>query len=352
MGELIKDWFKRQFSDPEAIGLVLVILTTFILFKLVGGILSPLIISIVVAYLLDDIVEWLNRHKCPHTLSVIITCVCFVGILYSAIFLLLPLLWEQLSHLFNEIPRIITVTNDLLTQLNQRFPDLVPIDYIKQSILSFKSELGMFGHVIVSYSLSSLTSIISIIVYLFLVPIMVFFLLKDSTLIIQWFSQFIPKRRRLIQQVWTEVDDQIGKYIRAKVIEIFIVAFACTLTFVLFGLKYAILLGVISGLSVLIPYVGVIVVTVPVFVVAFLQWGFAAQFGYLMLVFLLIMVLDGHVLATLLFSEAVKLHPIAVIVSILFFGSLWGFWGVFFAIPLATLVKAIINAFSSLSPQH
>jgi putative permease len=98
------------------------------------------------------------------------------------------------------------------------------------------------------------------------------------------------------------------------------------------------------GLSVLVPYIGAALVTLPVAIIGFFQFGWGNDFLYLMLVYSVIQALDGNVLVPLLFSEAVNLHPISIIVAVLVFGTLWGFWGVFFAIPLATLVKAIINA--------
>ena len=98
------------------------------------------------------------------------------------------------------------------------------------------------------------------------------------------------------------------------------------------------------GLSVLIPYIGAALVTVPVALIAFFQWGISSDFMYLMIAYGVIQALDGNVLVPLLFSEAVNLHPVSIIVAVLVFGSLWGFWGVFFAIPLATLVKAVVTA--------
>ncbi|MGB0669405.1 MAG: AI-2E family transporter, partial [Porticoccaceae bacterium] len=98
------------------------------------------------------------------------------------------------------------------------------------------------------------------------------------------------------------------------------------------------------GLSVLIPYIGATVVTLPVLLVGYMQWGYSADFLWLFLVYGVIQFLDGNLLVPLLFSEVVNLHPVAIIVAVLFFGGIWGFWGVFFAIPLATLVKAVYNA--------
>jgi putative permease len=104
------------------------------------------------------------------------------------------------------------------------------------------------------------------------------------------------------------------------------------------------LLAVLVGLSVIIPYIGASVVTLPVVLIAWFQWGWGSTFVWLTIAYLIIQVLDGNVLVPLLFSEVVNLHPVAIIVAILVFGGIWGFWGVFFAIPLATLVQAILSA--------
>ncbi|HEC05377.1 MAG TPA: AI-2E family transporter, partial [Thiolapillus brandeum] len=129
--------------------------------------------------------------------------------------------------------------------------------------------------------------------------------------------------------------------------EIIIIWSASYVTFTLLGLQYAMLLGVLVGLSVIIPYIGATVVTFPVLAVGWFQWGWTADFGWLALAYFIIQGLDGNVLVPLLFSEVVSLHPIAIIVAILVFGGFWGFWGVFFAIPLATLVNAVIQAWPS-----
>jgi putative permease len=117
--------------------------------------------------------------------------------------------------------------------------------------------------------------------------------------------------------------------------------------FAFMELRYSLLLGLLVGFSVLIPYIGAAVVTIPVAVVGLFQFGLSSEFGYLMLVYFIIQALDGNLLVPILFSEAVSLHPLYIIIAVLVFGGMWGFWGVFFAIPLATLVKAVITAWST-----
>ncbi len=136
----------------------------------------------------------------------------------------------------------------------------------------------------------------------------------------------------------------MSRILGGKFGEIVIVGAVAYVTFVALGLQYAALLATLVGFSVLIPYIGATVVTLPIALVAFFQWGWGWDFGQLMIAYAIIQALDGNVLVPLLFSEAVNLHPVAIIVAILIFGGLWGFWGVFFAIPLATLVQAVLKA--------
>ena len=136
----------------------------------------------------------------------------------------------------------------------------------------------------------------------------------------------------------------MGNYVGGKFLEILVVWAATYLAFATMGLQFAVLLALMVGLSVIVPYIGAVVVTVPVVLVAFFQWGWSSDFLWLMGVYLIVQGLDGNLLVPVLFSEVVDLHPIAIIVAVLVFGGMWGFWGIFFAIPLATVVQSILKA--------
>jgi putative permease len=160
------------------------------------------------------------------------------------------------------------------------------------------------------------------------VPLLVFFLLKDKTKILNWIAHFLPEERDLTNEVWFEVNQKIASYVRGKFLEVLIISVVTYIAFATLSLNYAILLAVMVGFSVIIPYA---------------QWGLSSEFLYVMVAYTVIQAVDGNVLVPLLFSEIVNLHPVAIIVAVLFFGGLWGLWGVFFAIPLATLINAVIN---------
>jgi putative permease len=178
------------------------------------------------------------------------------------------------------------------------------------------------------------------------VPLLVFFFLKDKNHILAWFRRFLPHDHSLAKAVWHEVDLQLGNYVRGKFWEILIIWSTSFITFTYMGMQFAMLLGLMVGLSVIVPYIGAAVVTLPIAVVALFQWGWSSEFMWLMIAYSIIQALDGNVLVPLLFSEVVDLHPIAIIVAVVVFGGFWGFWGVFFAIPLATVVQAILKAWT------
>jgi putative permease len=147
-------------------------------------------------------------------------------------------------------------------------------------------------------------------------------------------------------------DVKMGNYIRGKLLEIVIVGVATFIPLKIMGMNYAATMSLLVGLSVIIPYVGAVAVTIPVAMIAWFQWGASSDFVYLMIAYLAVQFMDGNILVPLLFSEVVNMHPAAIIIAVLFFGGLWGIWGVFFAIPLATLIQAVINSWPSIQKQE
>ena len=339
-------WYRRKFSDPDAAMLLILILLTATVFVFWGGLIMPVLVAAVIAYLLDWPVNRLVNIGVSRTISCSVVMLAFVAVTILMIVGLLPTVSRQSVNLIQETPLIWQNAQDWILRLPDKYPDYVQVYQIQQMMESLNDHLVDLGQQLLSASVSSIGNVAALLVYMILVPLMVFFMLKDKLFFLDGISSLLPKERRLITQVGHEMNTQIANYIRGKVIEILIVGSVSCVVFAMMDLRYAILLGVLVGLSVLIPYIGAAVVTIPVAVVALFQWGLTPDFWYLMIAYGIIQALDGNLLVPLLFSEAVSLHPLYIIVAVLFFGGLWGFWGVFFAIPLATLVKALITAWS------
>jgi putative permease len=231
-----------------------------------------------------------------------------------------------------------------LQQLPDNYPDIISIEQVAEMVSAVRMEITSLGQRALSISISSVVGALTILVYLVIVPILIFFFLKDKKIIVAWIRRFVPSESQFAEQVWVDVDRQIGNYVRGKFWEIIIVWLVCVVVFSVLGLDYAMLLAVCVGLSVLIPYVGAAVVTVPVVLVAWFQWGWSGDLMWVVIAYLIIQMLDGNVLVPLLFSEVTNLHPIAIIAAVLIFGGIWGVLGVFFSIPLATVVQAILSS--------
>lgn len=342
--QAVASWFKRNFSNPEALSLFFTLIGGFLLIKFFGEILLPVFISIVIAYLLASPVRSLERWRLPHGLAVSIVYIIFLGAFLFALFGLLPLLWKQLVAMIHELPNAFIKGQALGNELMQHYPKLFPDNPFSHLAIYLHQQAAKIGHLILSYSLASIHGIIQTILYVVLVPLLVFFFLKDGKRIAAWLSRFLPQRRGLVQTVWVEVNSKIGAYVRGRVIEVILVSFVTIIVFSLLQLQYAVLLGALVGLSVIVPYIGAIVVTIPVVIISLMQWGVEPHTVYLIISYAIIITLDGNLLVPLLFSETMDLHPLVIILSVLVFGGIWGFWGVFFAIPLATLIKAVLDA--------
>jgi putative permease len=342
--DLLTAWFKRSFSDPQVVILGVFLVIGFTIIIGLGKWLAPMFASIVIAYLLEAVVSRLQKTGLPRLASVIIVYILFITVFLFLTFGLVPIVIRQLTALVQQFPNYIAQGQELLKQLPQNYPNLISEGQIQTIISQLGQEMAVWGQQALSWSLASVASVISLVVYLVLVPVLIFFLLKDKDLMIGWLSNYLPRERTLVNRVWTESEAQIANYVRGKVTEIIIVGSVTYITFIIFDLQYSALLATIVGFSVLVPYIGAAVATIPIALIAFFQFGWGWEFGQVMIAYAVIQALDGNLLVPLLFSEVVNLHPVAIILAILFFGGLWGFWGIFFAIPLATFVKAVLNA--------
>jgi len=341
---VIKNWYHRHFSDPQVVLLALLLIFGFTIVILAGEILAPVLAAVVIAYLLDGLVERLLLLKIPRGFAVMIVFLFFVGLLLAVMIWIMPLLFGQAAQFFSEVPRMAEKGQRILMQLPERYPNVITESDVISIISQIRAKVAMYGQGLLSTSFSSVVNLLTILVYLVLVPVLVFFFLMDKQKIFDWVGGFLPRERSLSMQVWQEMNSKIASYTRGKFLEIMLVWSVSFFTFTYLELNYAMLLAVIVGLSVIIPYVGAAAATLPIALIGYFQWGLSYDFLYVIVAYAVIQFLDGNLLVPLLFSEIVNLHPIAIITAVLVFGSIWGIWGVFFAIPLATLVQAVINA--------
>jgi len=344
MIRILRGLAHKYFSDEEAVILFLLILAGVVFVILFGSMLAPAIAAVIVAFILQGLVTKLNRLGVPEIVSIIGVFLIFLGVLVGFLFGLLPLLWTQVTALAGEAPRIFREMQSYLEVLPQQYPTLISMEGINTIYNQVTTEAGRMTQWLVSFSLESIPDLVALLIYMVLLPILVFFFLKDRRVLLDSIARMLPSQRPMMVRIWHEVNLQCANYVRGKAVEILIVGGVTYVSFKLMGMPYAALLSLMVGLSVVIPYIGAAVVTIPVAMIALFAFGWGSQFIWVMVVYGIIQALDGNVLVPILFSEVNNLHPVAIIVAVLFFGGIWGLWGVFFAIPLATMLKAIFSA--------
>ena len=339
MQSLLNKFIKRFFSNEESVYFAILLIFSFFFIILFGNVLLPVIISIVIAFLLNGFMTTLIKYNMSQKLSLSITLIVFFGF-YLSLFMALPSIGTEINNLLQNLPIIVSSFQQNLIEMNNYFSE----EEIDQIFANLSNQIS----VLLSSALGQLAGTVSLmfnaILYAIMIPLMVFFFLKDKSILLPIASIILPKENGFMQSVFAEMNDQLFNYVTGKFIEMLLVASASYILFVFLGLPYAVLIAILVGLSVIIPIFGAILVTIPVVLIGLYEWGLSENFYWLLGFYLLIQILDGNVLVPILFSTRNNLHPVVIIIAVLFFGGIWGFWGLFFAIPLATFVKAIINS--------
>ena len=344
MLEEINNLFRKIFSSEETLVFALLLTGAFLTLFFFGNILTPFLVSIIFAYLLVGMQKRLEEYGLNSTLALILTYSFFLLLGIALMVWLIPLVYQQLQSLILEIPKWVNSFMIFVQNIPEKYPDLISSDQITTFLQSLSGQITAISEDFLKASIAGIQNTVTIAINLVLLPILVFFFLFDRESIISGFLSVLPNKRAMLQNVWVEMDDQLSNYARGKAIEIVIVGLVAAIIFMYFDLQYVALLSVLVGFSVLIPFLGAFIVTLPVAVLGLLQFGLTFDFWLLMGLYVILQMLDGYLLVPILFSDAVKLHPVIIMLAVFIFGGMFGFWGIFFAIPIATLIKAIWNS--------
>jgi len=329
--------------DPRWLTLFFVVAAGVLSVAYFGEVLLPFVIAAVIAYFLDGGVRRLGEIWPKKRLY---TClaVYVVFILFYLVLVIGPLniALRQMLQLARNFPEISQKFRQLSQDSIEALATVIPMDQQKQIANLLSSQFHENAQLLLEKAAGSLNQVGAWLIYLGLVPVLVFFLLKDKEGLQKSVLRLLPPERELVERVWWETEAKIANYIRGKVWEVLMVAAVSWSVFAFLGFRYAAIMGLVSGISVIVPFVGVIGAALPLFLLGYVQWGGGWELGQLMISYGVIQLVDAYVVVPLMFSEAVQLHPIFILMAVLVFGSLWGVWGVFFAIPLATLGKSLL----------
>ena len=342
MYDYLKGFFRNYFYEEEQFAALFILIIAAVLLYFIGSTITPVFISILVAYLLNGVMNFFEEKNYSKKISFYFTFTIFLAF-YLFILLSLPYVTGQIASLINELPAIVAFVESLFNDLMIRYPNFFTTEQVEEIFASSASLIPSIAEQVLIQLNTSFSAIMNALIFLILTPILVFFFLKDKSEMLSYLTFFLPNKRSLLSKIWSDLNIQLFGYVRGKALEMIIVASITSTAFLVLEVNYSVILGILVGMSVLIPLFGAILVTIPVVAIGLFQWGLDTSFYIFLFVYFMIQILDGNVLFPLLMGNEVNLHPVLIILSILVFGGIWGFWGLLLAVPIATLIRAVFK---------
>ena len=342
MFDYLKGFFRNYFYEEEQFAALFLLIIAGVLLYFIGSTITPIFVSILIAYLLNGVMNFFEGKNYSKKTAFYFSFTIFL-VFYLIVLVSLPYVTGQIASLINELPAIVAFVQNLFDNLIIRYPNFFTTEQVEEIFASSTSFIPSIAEQVLIQLNTGFSAIMNALIFLILTPILVFFFLKDKSEMLSYVTYFLPNKRILLSQIWSDLNIQLFGYVRGKALEMIIVGSVTTLAFLILGVNYSVILGILVGMSVLIPLFGAILVTIPVVAIGLFQWGLDTPFFIFLFVYLLIQILDGNVLFPLLMGNEVNLHPVLIILAILVFGGIWGFWGLLLAVPIATLIRAVFK---------
>ncbi len=319
-----------------------------LLFIVVGGlwiinsiawVVGLILISALIVYVLFPLQEYLKRrYRLSHGLTVAIAFVLFLLFCIFVVSLLIPVIYNEIDDLIESFPTHLARIQVMLSWLSQQTVMLDIEDEVRSFILNISDNM----HQAVEYLAEASLSLIGGAVDFFLVLFLVFYLLYDFQAVRTQIIEIIPSAKRpLAEELMKIVDTNVGTFIRGSLIRCLIVGVVTGIVLSVIGMPYALLLGVLAGIFNFILYLGPYIAAVPSVLLSFSPLTPSPLL--IIAIYVGIQILDGMFLAPVVLGRIVKLRPITVIVAILAGGSLGGLLGMILAVPVAGMIKGVLE---------
>ncbi|MDJ0739165.1 MAG: AI-2E family transporter [Gammaproteobacteria bacterium] len=335
-------------TDTQRVWVLGSVLLAGWLVYLLSPILTPFVISALLAYLGDPLVDRLEARGLKRTPAVVVVFVVLFLLLTLLVLLLVPRIEAQVSQLIAKMPGYLEwLRLNLLPRLQDLLPGdvaLFDLNVVQQTLAKHWREAGgLLARAWSSVSGSGL-AVLGWLVNLFLIPVLTFYLLRDWDLLVAGVRALLPRRS---ESIWvrlaSEADEVLGAFLRGQLLVMFALGVIYTTGLWLIGLDFALLIGMFAGIVSFVPYLGLIVGIVVAGIASVLQsqgWG---DLPWVVVVFVAGQLLEGSVLTPRLVGERIGLHPVAVIFAVMAGGQLYGFFGILLALPVAAVAMVLIR---------
>ncbi len=314
----------------------------------VSTILAPFITSVIIAYLLNPLTIKLERLGLKRNWTVSIIVGLFVTVVIISLIKLIPSLFEQIQQFIAEIPNYKQyVTNKISVKLDLILAKIDPkiVTEIKQQLSHFSNKFFEYIMVIIHSLFESGLAFMNIIALFLFTPILVFYLLRDWPSFVKTSTELLPlDYKKLILEQLKQIDLVLSAYLRGQTNVCLILSLFYVTNLSILGLNYALLVGIITGFLTIIPYLGLILGGTICGLIALIQFDGMKHVYIVLAIFIVGNLLESYVVTPKLVGEKVGLHPVWLIFALMSGGTLFGFWGIFFAIPVAAILGVIIRS--------
>ncbi|HFI0563415.1 TPA: AI-2E family transporter [Streptococcus suis] len=354
-------WFFKWFLNNQAVTFflvtLLVLLTIFVftkvsfLLKPLGSfieiILLPMLLTGLLYYLLNPIVDWLEQYKISRTAAISVLFVLIGMLLVWGLAVAIPSIQEQVTSFAQNLPSNIQKIESQVTTLleNEQFEQFRPtaldmLNKVNDQIISYAQK---FSSSAVNWASSLISTASQIIVAILIMPFILFYLLRDGQQLNAHITQYLPtKWRSSVSKVLTDVNSQLSNYVRGQVTVAIIVALMFSIMFSVIGLSYPITLGVMAGFLNLIPYLGSFLAMIPAVILGLIAGP--VMLIKVLIVFMVEQTIEGRFVTPLIIGSSLSIHPITILFVLLTAGQMYGVLGVLLGIPIYASIKVVVKA--------
>ena len=314
-----------------------------------SGILTPFLVAGMIAYLFDPVVNRLERYKCPRTIAVAIVFFFLFTLIISFFLIIIPLLQTQLGNFFSKMPDMLSwLQMTAIPRLNEYFGLSLTLDtqHIKKILPTDLTQATDLFSWLWQTVFSSSKTLFLLVANLLLIPVVLFYLLRDWPRLLKGVKRMIPRRNeRTITVLFQECDEVLGSFLRGQFLVMLALGLLYSLGLSLVGLNTGFLIGLTAGFLSIVPYLGFMVGISAALIGAVFQFHDLPHCLYVIIVFLIAQSIEGSVLTPNLVGNKIGLHPVAVIFSVLAGGQLFGFFGILLALPFSAVFMVFLRYF-------
>ena len=326
----------------------IVVLSLAAILYFLAPILTPFVIGAVLAYFANPLVVRLTRWRVPRLLAVIAVFVAILFLLSLFVLWLIPLIQKQINTLVATIPAAIAIFQDTIipwVSLHLGItPEMINVDAVKDMLMENWTKAGGIVNVVVRTAMHSGSALLHSVITLLLIPVVTFYLLCDWQRIMHGLKESLPRSaEKTILTLVRESNAVLSGFVRGQLFVIFILCVYYATGLSLLGLSLGLTIGIVTGVLSLIPYLGVIVGLIAASIAAYMQMGTLLDVCFVFGIFIAGHLFESLVLTPYFVGNRIGLHPVAVIFAILAGGSLFGFIGVFLALPVAAMLMVWIR---------